>query len=210
MATVASKKVSPIAEASYAAATRKLASTVNEIQVVVNNLNNLSATSEDLSDAIASKEERIKSLDGEYAEKRRSHNVEFELKVKEDGLKVAENILASQSLVAVPKHELEGLRKDFTDLQTGFDDKVKAEVGKATGIVKSHFESTQKLLEAQFQTKEAENIASIKSLNVQVIDLKNQVEMWKAQLNDERKASVDRAKAGQIGTLNVGSQGPGR
>lgn len=207
---MATKKVSATADAVVGLVSKKLSVVVKELQTSTTQLVSLSEKSEDLSDVIASKEEHIKALGVEYAEKRRVHEVEFGLKVKEDTLKVVEEVLASHHLVSVPKQELEDLKKEFTDLQTSFDDRVKSEVGRATGIAKSQFESAQKLLEAQFQTKEAENTASIKSLNIQVADLKNQIEGWKAQLNDERKASVDRAKAGSIGTLNVGGPGNGR
>jgi len=200
-----SKKTSTAVEAVVGSASKKLSTVVEEMNKISQVLTGLSGKSEDLSDEIAQKEARIKALDVEYTEKLRAHDVEFGLKVKESALKTAEEILALQNLVSVPKQELENLQKGFTDLQTSFDDRVKSEIGKATGIAKSQFEAEKRLLEAQFATKEAENKASIINLNAQVATLTTQATEWKKQLESEREASVKRAQAGSVGTINVGT-----
>lgn len=204
------KKTSPTVEAVLGQAAVSLKKSLDEMKSGVAILETLQGKLEDLGLQVVSKEERIKELDVFYAEKVRAHNVEFELKVKESSLKVVEEALAQHHLVAVPKQELEGLQTELKDLTQSFDDKVKEKVSAATGAIASNLSHEKKLLEADFKAKEAENVARISSLESQNVSLTNQVVHWQRQLDEERKASIERAKAGSIGTLNVGSNETGR
>lgn len=204
------RKTSPTVETVVGQAAASLRKSLDEVKSSVATLETLQSKLEDLGLQVVSKEERIKELDVFYVEKMRAHNVEFELKVKESSLKVVEEALAQHHLVAVPKQELAGLQTDLKDLTQSFDDKLKERVSAATGAIANNLNHEKKLLEADFKAKEAENVARISSLESQNVSLTNQVVHWQRQLDEERKASIERAKAGSIGTLNVGSNETGR
>lgn len=200
------KKANATTEVVVGSAAAKLNKGLAELKGTVEELQSLNMKAEDMQLAVVAGEERIKELETEFNEKLRAHNVEFELKVRENSLNVVREVLDSQQMVAVPKQELEQLRKELEELLRTTDERVKKEVGQATGIITARFDGEKKLLEAEYKAKEAQNLASIESLKTQVTSLQEQITMWKGQLDSEREASVKRAQAGSIGTLNVGGQ----
>lgn len=205
------KKVnSTTTEAVLGQASASLKKGVIELKAATGVLETLETKAEELTLTIVSKEEKIKELDVVYAEKARQHDVEFGLKVKEDTLKTVKEVLALHKLMTIPEQELEDLRKGLSDCETEQDTRVKAEVAKASGAIAGNYDQRVKLLEAEYRAKEAGNLARIENLTSQVESYKHSIEEWKGQLDAERKASVERAKAGSIGTLNVGAQEAGR
>lgn len=204
------KKVSPTADAVIGVAASSLKKSLVELKTSVDTLSTLDSKLEEYQLQIASKEQKIEELDVLFREKQRQHSVELEMKVKEDSLKLVKEVLASQQLVTVPEHELKELKEEILELQINFDDRVKKEVGAAAGAISSAHATKEKLLEAEYRAKEAGNLASIQSLTSQVANLTTQVEGWKLQLDKEREASVDRAKAGAIGAINIGANETGR
>lgn len=168
----------------------------------------LMSTSETQQLKIAEQEEKINELGTSYAEKLRAQEVEFDLKVKADSNKVVKELLGSQNLVAVPTEEYDALKKELSDLEKDFEDETAAAVKKETSIAYGRLENEKKLLEANFAAKEAENRAEIINLKAMNEQLREQAGLWKQSLDDERAAGIERAKAGSIGSINVGdSQG---
>lgn len=62
----------------------------------------------------------------------------------------------------------------------------------------------------EFEKKEADNKAAITQLTDKVKFLEEQVGHWKTMLDNQMKAETERAKYGQISTLNVGTGQQGR
>lgn len=201
-----SKKASVSSEVVIGAAAASLKKGLGELKNVVEELLSLEEKSSQLQLGIAGAEDKLKELDVQFVEKLRAHNVEFDLKVKERAMQVVEQVLGSQHLVAVPKQELDTLNSSLTKWQTDFETIVKKEVASASGAIAGNFSQKEKLLEADYRAKEAQNLASIEGLKLQVQSLMVQVEDWKDQLVAERAASVEKSKAGAIGAINVGTQ----
>lgn len=198
------KKASLSSEVVMGQASANLKKGLTELKAVAEKLETLQNTSDDLQLTIAEKEGKIEELNVQFAEKQRAHEVELGLKVRESIQKVTDSFLDSHQLVAVPKQELDSLKSANLEWELKFDERVKQEVAKASGGIASNFTQKEKLLEADYRAKEAQNLASIKTLEAQVVTLTTQNKQWEAQLNAERQASVERARHGAVGSINVG------
>jgi molecular chaperone GrpE (heat shock protein) len=62
-----------------------------------------------------------------------------------------------------------------------------------------------KVKEFEFNAKEAENKATINSLQAQLQAAKAEAANYVQQLNLERTASIERAKASSVGHINIGT-----
>lgn len=204
------KKANVTTEVVIGQAAVSLAKGLAELKSAVSTLETLQSKSDELQLQIVAKEEKVKELEVDYAEKQRAHQVKFDLNVRENSLKVIKEVLTEHQLVSVPEQELNDLRKGLETCQLEQDKRVKAEVAAAAGAISSNYEQKVKLLEAEYKAKEAGNLAKIENLTSQVTSLQHSVEEWKRQLDEERKASVERSKAGSIGTINLGNQEAGR
>jgi hypothetical protein len=167
----------------------------------------LEGKSEDLSLQIANKEAKIDELTIAYTEKERQAQLDLSLRMKEQTETVVLEYLNANQKTAIPTTELNGLRSELEKLKADFTKEVNSQVGKAEAISKNHYEQALKLKDAEFSAKEATNTAENKSLQNRVAFLEDQVEMWKGQLEAERDASVQRAKASSVGAINVAPSG---
>lgn len=200
------KKTSPTVESVVGQASASLKKSVSELKDGLNVLGGLAEKLEDLGLQIVAKEEKIKELDVTFLERLRAHNVEFDLKVKENSLKVVQETLTQHHLVTIPEQELKELEDTLKESKDSFDKRLKDEVSAATGAVHGSYSNKEKLLEANFKAQEAENVARINSLTAEVASLKIQVADWKGQLDAERTAATERTKHGAIHAINLGNQ----
>jgi chromosome segregation ATPase len=186
-------------------AAQSLSKAVAEAKVTFEQLNTLESKAEELTLKVANKEEELANIEVQIAEKERQAKVELEVRLKENAIRTASEVLAGQGKVAINSTELNDLRDELTQLKSDFATQVRAEIGKAEGIAKSRYESELKLKDAEFKAKEASNTAEIESLKKEVTSLKEQSAKWEQALSAERQASIERAKASAIGTIQVGS-----
>lgn len=156
---------------------------------------------------IAQAENKLNQLVVEHNERKRQFDVELEVHKKQSIEKVVTNYLAGEQKIAVKHTDYEQLRADYAAALKDRDQEISREVGKATGIAENKAKRDAEVREAQYNAKEAENKAQITSLTNQVNTLTKEIESWKTQLNEERKASVDRAKASSVGAINVSAPG---
>jgi len=199
------RKTTATVEGVVGAAAISLNKSLAEFKLGFVQLESLAGKLEELGLQIAQKEDRIKELSTDYVEKERQLNVNLHLKIKENAKATILEILTAEGLVTVDKDKLAALNAQVFELQTTFDDKIKAEKGKMEGILTAQFNNKEKLIVAEHNTKEANNLAIITQLQQQVTFLKEQSSKWEVALGDERKASIERAKAASVGTINVGS-----
>jgi hypothetical protein len=183
---------------------------LSEITVAIEKLQSLEEKSDSLSLQIANKEAQIDELSIAYQEKQRQAELDLSLRMKEQTQTVVREYLTASQQTAISTTELAQLRKDYETLKMDFTKEVSAQVSKAEGIAKNSYNQELKLKEAEFLAKEASNNAEIKNLQKEAAFLKEQVEMWKQQLDSEREASISRAKASQVGSINVGTPTNGR
>lgn len=198
------KKASTTSELVLGSAVAELRKVSTAAVSAVSMVEGLAEKAEGLQLEIASKEDRIKALDVEYEEIERQKKVDLELTMKASKEQAAIQIVESQGKIVVVKSEYEAIKEELAQLKANFKEEVRSEVGAAVGIANGKLDSERKLMAAEYTAKEAGNLATIESLNKQVAAQGAEIERWKDALDKERTASVDRAKASQIGTMNVG------
>jgi hypothetical protein len=199
------KKTTATVESVAGAAALSLTRSLLELKTGLTQFEALSSKLEELGLQIAQKEDRIRELSTEFVEKERQLNVNLQIQLKENSKLAVLEILQSEGLISVDKIKQDALLAQVFDLHSTFEDRVKAEKGKAEGIASANYTNREKLLTAEHATKEANNLARISQLEQQVAFLKEQSTKWEVALGEERKASVDRAKAASVGTINVGT-----
>lgn len=150
------------------------------------------------------KEQDLEKMESEFKEKRRAAEVDLELSVKESAFSIITKVLHEQEKVAVGTEEYSNLRNELATLKSEFDAKLRAEIGKTIGMEKSKTDHLIKEKELEYAAKEAQNIATIQSQQERLTMLSEQVNKYEKQLEDERKARVEEAKArGNGASVNV-------
>lgn len=198
------KKATVATEGILGAAAVSIKDSVGKLTEGLSKLENLASHTDDLSLQIAAKEDELLELDVAFKNKVSQHSVEFGLKVKEDQKALVEQVLGSQHLMAVPKADLEALKQELKDYETTFDKKVAEKVAAATGAMSREFKHKEELLLSDHKASVAEDKGKINSLTNEVSVLNSQLKIAQQQLADERQAGIERAKAGSVGSINIG------
>lgn len=204
MASTTTKKASATTELVLGQAAQNITRGLNELKSAWDNVNKLGTLGEELTLLVSNKEEAIKALDVEFAEKKRKLAVELDLSFKADTNRVVEEYLKSTGKVAVSASELDSLQKELNLVKNNAEAETKKQVADATTALKNQYENDIKLLHSENKAVAAENASKNKFLESQVKALQEQVETLYGQLNSERNAGIERAKASSIGNLNVG------
>lgn len=197
------KKTSATSEASVVNATNKLKKAIEEVKSASDVLTELGSNVEELQATIAVKEDRIIALDVEFEEKKRKSQVELDLAVKANKEQLATQILTEQGKEAIEKADLAKLKNAFGTLQKDFDTKVATEVTKSNTALQLLHEQKIALLNAEFKTTEANNLAKLTSQSDQIKYLTEANVKLEKTIDAERLARIEIAKAGSIGSINV-------
>lgn len=185
------KKLNSIATAN----TSKLSKATLALGKIAEELVDASTNYEDLVIKTELKEQELEKMESEFKEKRRAAEVDLELSVKESAFAIINKVLTDQHKVAVDGEEYTKLRDENSTLKSEFDTKLRAEIGKAIGMETSKTNHLIKEKELEYKAKEAQNIATIQSQGERLDMLSDQVNKYEKQLEDERRARVDEAKA---------------
>lgn len=175
----------------------------DELKKAVDIVGGLGEKAENFQALIAQKEDRIKEIDVEYAEKKRAASVNLDLEIKADEDAAVKRILAENNQAAVDNAELAELRSRANRSDEAMRSEINKAVGAATSSMKKDHENAIALKDAQFAADKAQDKATIESLNKQVVYLEQQCRSWENALNQERAAGIERAKASAVGTINV-------
>lgn len=204
------KKSSVSTELVMGKAAQDLHKAVAEALKATEGLNTLVEESENLSLKIANQESRIDELEVAYTEKERQMVLDLELKMKGRTEETVQAYLSSNRQRSISVEEFNQMELKIKEADATLTKTVATEVAKVRNEESSRFNNELKLKEAQFAANEAKNNASISVLESKVEFLEAQNKQLLDQINAERQASIERARAGSIGTLNVGSQNGGR
>ena len=197
------RKASANTEVVLGQAAAQIAKAVNELKAATATVSTLSDQSEQLTMLVANKEEAISALEVEYAEKRRQADVELELSFKANQERVVNQWLTSNGYTSIATSELTTLRSDLDSARTNTETIVKKEVATVAATLKTQYENEIKLIHSENKAIAAENAAKIGTLATQNVFLEEQVTRLYAQLDAERSAGIERAKAGSVGSINV-------
>jgi hypothetical protein len=105
---------------------------------------------------------------------------------------------------AINSNELKALRDELATVKSNTEKEIKAQVAAATNTIKSQFENDLRFIQSENKAVAAENASKIGVLAEKNKFLEEQVVKLYSQLDAERAAGIERAKAGSIGTITVG------
>ena len=209
-APVAAKKSSVATEIVMGKAAQDLHKAVAEAIKATEGLGTLVETSEELSLTIANQEAKIGELDIEFKEKERQMSLDLELKMRGRSEETVQDYLAKNRQRSISIEEFNAMDSRIKNADSELKSTVSAEVTKVRTEESARFNSERKLLEAQFQASEAKNNASISVLEGKVAFLEAQNKHLLDQINAERAASIERARAATPVIQTGGSQNNGR
>lgn len=186
--TIATTNASKVTKASLA------------LQKVANDLVAASESYEDLVVKTELKKLELDKIESQFVEKQRAAEVDLEISVKENAFAIINKVLTDQKKIAIDGTELHNLRTELDTLKNEFEKNVRAEVGKAVGMEKNRADHALKEKELEYQAKEAQNIATISSQGERLDMFQDQIEKYEKQIQEERNARVEEAKARGTGT----------
>jgi hypothetical protein len=187
-------------------AAQQIAKGVSELKSASETITKLVAQAEDLSLQVANKEEAIAALEVQYAEKARQADVDLELSMKSNTERVVVSYLTENGKVAISKSELSNLQKELADTKANAEAITSKEVALVTSTLKTQYENEIKLMQSENKAVAAENASKIGTLTEKNQFLETQVAKLYQQLDAERAAGIERAKAGSVGSINVSSE----
>lgn len=205
--TTPAKKASASTEIVLGQAAQQIAKGVAELNSASATISKLVQASEDLSLQVANKETQIAELDIQYAEKARQKEVELDLDFKANKESVVNSYLSENQKVAIAKTELASLQKELADTKANADAETKKQVAQVSSTLKSQYENDIRFIQSENKAIAAENASKIATLADKNTFLEGQVTKLYAQLDAERSAGIERAKAGSVGSINVGETG---
>jgi len=201
------KKASASTEIVLGQAAQQIAKAVSELNAATSTVGQLVTQAEELTLQVANKESQIADLEVQYAEKARQAEVEFDLNVKANAERVVTEWLRTNGKVSISSTELNSLQKELADTKAGIEAEVKKQVASASATMKVHYENEIRTIQLENKAVAAENAAKIGTLATQNKFLEEQVTKLYLQLDAERAAGIERAKAGSVGSINVSGQG---
>lgn len=201
------RKASATTEIVLGQAAQEIKKAAAELKSASDTINDLITKSEDLSLQVANKETQIAELDVQFAEKARQKEVELDLNFKANSERVVNTYLAENGKVAIAKKDLDTLQKELNDTKANAEAETKKAVATVSATLKSQYESDIKLMQSENKAVAAQNAAKLEALVDTNKRLEDQVTMLVNQLNAERTASIERAKASSVGSINVTGTG---
>lgn len=185
-------------------AAQQITKAVSELALATSTIGKLAAQAEELTLQVANKEEAIAALDVQFSEKERQLNVDLDLSFKSNTDRVVTEFLRSTGKEAIMSTELSTLRNELAETKTNADSQTKKEVASAVAAIKSQYENDIKLIHSENKAIFAENASKIGVLAEKNKFLEDQVTKLYLQLDAERNAGIERAKAGSVGSINIG------
>lgn len=199
------KKGNKTTEIIVGAAAMKLEGAVKGILAAVDEVTKLEVKAQETTLKVVDLEDKVGGLEQDLQNKIAQNKIEIKNQYETDKETFVSEYLHENNMTMVETPEFDRLSTLVRDAAQNEAAAVSKAVNAATGALKSAHESEKKVMELEYKTKEANNIAEMQQLKNQAKFMEEQVAHWKGALDDERKAGVERAKAASIGTLNVGA-----
>jgi predicted RNase H-like nuclease (RuvC/YqgF family) len=198
------KKASASTEIVLGQAAQQISKAVNELNAATETVNKLATQAEELTLQVANKEAQISELEVQYAEKARQAEVDFNLNVKANSQRVVNEILREGGMESISSDELKALRQELADTKAGAEAETKKQVAIVSSTLKAQFDNDLRFIQSENKAIAAENASKIGVLAEKNKFLEEQTTKLYLQLDAERNAGIERAKAGSIGNITVG------
>jgi len=186
-------------------AAQQITKAVTELNNATKTVNALASQAEDLTLQVANKEEAIAALAVEYAEKKRQADVNLELSMKANTESVVTTYLQTNGKVAILSSDWSSLQKELATEKANSEKAIASQVASITAAQKSQYDNDIRFLQSENKAIAAENASKIGVLAEKNKFLEDQVTKLYLQLDAERAAGIERAKAGSVGSINVGN-----
>jgi hypothetical protein len=188
-------------------AAQQIAKAVTELNAATKTVSELASQTEALTLQVANKEEAIAALEVEYAERKRQADVDLDLSMKANTERVVSTYLATSGKIAISSNEYNSLQKELSDVKSNTENTIKTQVDAITATQKAQYENDIRFLQSENKAIAAENASKIGVLEEKNTFLQDQVTKLYLQLDAERAAGIERAKAGSVGSINVAPAG---
>jgi len=203
MATAKTKSDNTDAVISSAAAA--LVKATASIQEAFKSVDGLNETAEILTRDIAAKKAEVAGLDEQYQTKARQAEVDFNLKLQEKKSETINTYLKSIGQEAVDSAAYKALQTDLAKSISERDTEVKKAVAIENSRLTRDYNSEKALLQSQFETASAKQLAQIESLTERNGALNNEITKLFKEIEAQRALTAEVAKAGSVGSINVGT-----
>jgi hypothetical protein len=204
-ATKPTKKTSASSEIVFGQAAQQINKAVTELSNATNTITQIVSQTEELSLQISNKEAQIAELEVQYTEKARQAEVDFNLNMKANQDRVVADVLRSNGMESISSAELKALRQELETVKANTESEVKKQVAIVTSTLTSKFDNDVRFLQAENKAVAAENASKIGTLAEKNKFLEEQVTKLYTQLDAERAAGIERAKASAVGQITVGT-----
>lgn len=188
----------------------KLQSAVNSLLGVVEVINQLPAKAQENLLLVSDLEDKIGGLKTDLANNIAQNKIELQQAYDRDTQTFVDQFLKENALVTISSEEVRNLRENVQNAAAHLETAVKAAEARATGIEKSNSANELKIQKLEHEKKEAANQAEIAQLKQQNAFLETQMKNLQTMMETQMKNETERAKYGQISTLNVGGTTQGR
>lgn len=203
--TAAPKKGNKTTEIIIGTAASKMEAAVKSLLQVAPEISKLQETVNQGTLEVSNLEDKIGGLKQDYTNKVAQNKIEIQQAYDSDAKSFADRWLNTNNMEAIPCDELETIKNELEEATIKVSETVNKAVGAATGSMKKDYDNAIAIQKLEHEKKEANNQAEIVQLKNQVSFLTEQVNHWKTMLDSQVKAETERAKYGQINTLNVGN-----
>jgi len=194
--TIKTESIIGTAAVRLEAATKSLADAYVQVEKLTKMVEDQTLKSTDL-------EVKISQLDTDYNNKKAQKELELDLSFRAKEEEYVDRYLAVNGMIKVSNASYLQLRKEYENLKQDYKNEIASETGKIRTEMTKDFDSKMSIKESEFKMKEAENNARISELQGRLDAALQSVDMWRSQLEAERNASVERAKASAIGTVSI-------
>ena len=190
-------------ESIIGSAARSLSQSLDKLHEVTKALSNIDDVVNDKVLRIGTLEDTLEELQVKVRQKTEQNRIELQNQYDADAAAFTARFLTSKNLTAVDTAEYTKLNTQLQEAVLTKDRAVEEAVASAVKTEQEKARTAESLLNAEHARKEADNKAQITQLLSQVDFLTKQVDLWKTALDSERAASIERAKASSVGSINV-------
>jgi flagellar motor protein MotB len=201
----AAKTKSDNTDAVISSAAAALVKATASIQEAFKSIDGLNETAETLTRDIATKKAEVAGLDEQYQVKARQAEVDFNLRLQETKDKTVTEYLKSVGKEAVESAVYKELQSKLALVVSERDTEVKRAVAIENSRLTRDYNSEKALLQSQFETASAKQLAQIESLTERNGALSNEIAKLFKEIEAQRALTAEVAKAGSVGSINVGT-----
>lgn len=186
-------------------AASKVSKAVKELAAAMTVVGGLDQKIEESVLQVVNYEDKIGGLKQEYANKLEQAKIELDQEVAKNQEAFVSKFLREKNMSMISTPTLNSMEEELEEAKEKVEETVNKAVHSALSSAKKDSDNAMAILKLELEKKEASNTAEINQLKAQNKFLEDQVGHWKTMLDNQVKAETERAKYGQISTLNVGN-----